>query len=168
MAGMTDTKRTRLVRKKKVRTFGGRGQIYCWLRTHHAEIEPRRVVHLNLWAILTADMVEDGITEAAATRGLRDRIWKSWQRVCRDVAADATAAKPKRVPPSRISPDWRPTVVSPRPTAPTQQPVASSGAVVPSGRKSLVDPNDPPLVQAEMAKLERMFDELESKRLKLY
>ena len=163
---MTDTKRTRLVRKKKVRIFGGRGQIYSWLRTHHDAIEPLRTVHLNLWAALAADMIEDGITEAAEGRGLRDRIWKSWQRVCRDVAAEAAAAKPKKVPPSRISPDWRPTVVPPRPAVPAQQPASLSGAVVPTGRKSLVDPNDSPQVQAEMAKLERMFDEAESRLLK--
>ena len=165
---MTDTKRVRLVRKKKVRSFGGRGQIYSWLRTHHAAIEPLKAVHLNLWSALAADMVEDGVTEAADGRGLRDRIWKSWQRVCRDVAAEAAAAKPKRVPPSRISPDWRPTVVSQRAVAPVQQPASLAPAVNPSGRKSLVNPDAHPLLQAEMAKLESIFDEEESKRLKLY
>jgi hypothetical protein len=162
---MTDTKRVRLVRKKKIRTFGGRGQIYSWLRTHHAAIEPLRAVHLNLWAVLAADMVEDGVTEAAEGRGLRDRIWKSWQRVRRDVAAEAAAAKAKRVPPSRVSPEWRPALVPPRQTALAQQPAAPSRAIVPSGRKSLVDPNDPPHVQAEMAKLESFFDEDEKRRL---
>jgi hypothetical protein len=162
---MTDTKRVRLVRKKKIRSFGGRGQIYSWLRTHHAAIEPLKAIHLNLWAALAADMVEDGVTEAADGRGLRDRIWKSWQRVCRDVASEAAAARPKRVPPSRISPDWRPTVVPPRPAVPTQQPASSSGAIVPTGRTSLVDPNDSPLVQAEMAKLEGMFHEADKRRL---
>jgi len=110
-------------------------------------------------------MVEDGVTEAADGRGLRDRIWKSWQRVCRDVASEATAAKPKRLPPSRISPDWRPTVVPPLPAVPAQQPASSSGAIVPTGRTSLVDPNDSPLVQAEMAKLEGMFHEADKRRL---
>ena len=165
---MTDTKSVRLVRKKKVRNFGGRGQIYSWLRTHHAAIEPLKAVHLNLWSALAADMVEDGVTEATDGRGLRDRIWKSWQRVCRDVAAEAAVAKPKRVPPSRISPDWRPTVVSQRAVASVQQPAPLAPAVNPSGRKSLVNPDDHPLLQAEMAKLESIFDEEESKRLKLY
>jgi hypothetical protein len=163
---MTDTKRPRLVRKKKVRTFGGRGQIYSWLRTHHDAIEPLRTVHLNLWAALAADMIEDGITEAAEGRGLRDRIWKSWQRVCRDEAAEAAAAKPKKVPPSRISPDWRPTVVPPRPTAPAQQPAASPGAAVPTERDPRIDPTLSPHAQAELEKLFRDLDALESRRLK--
>jgi hypothetical protein len=59
---MTHPKRARLVRKKKVRTFGVRGQTYCWLRTHHDAIAPLRVVHLNLWAALAAHMAEDGVT----------------------------------------------------------------------------------------------------------
>jgi len=162
---MPDTKRVRRVRKKKIRSFGGRGRIYSWLRTHHAAIEPLKDIHLNLRAALAADIVEDGVTEAADRRGLRDRIWKSWQRVCRDVASDAAGATPKRVPPSRISPDWRPTVVPPLPAAPAQQPASSSGAVVPTERTSLVDPNDSPHVQAEMAKVESMFHEADKRRL---
>ena len=163
---MTDTRRTRLVAKRKVRTFGGRGQIYSWLRTHHDAIQPLRAVHLNLWAALAADMIEDGITAAAAGRGLRDRIWKSWQRVCRDVAAEAAAAKPKKVLPSRISPDWRPTVVPPRPVVPAQLPTSLSGAAVPSEPDPRIDPTLPPHAQAELEKLFRDFDEVESKRLK--
>ncbi len=162
---MTDTKRVRLVRKKKIRTFGGRGQIYSWLRIHHAAIERLKAIHLNLWAALAADMVEDGVTEAADGRGLRDRIWKSWQRVCRDVAAEAAAAKPKRVPPSRISPEWRPTVVPPRPTIPAQQTASSSTAIVPSGGTSLVEPGMSPRVRAQMEKLDRIFAEDAKRRL---
>ena len=163
---MTDTKRVRLVRKKRIQAFGGRGQIYSWLRTHHASIGPLKAVHLNLWAALAADMVEDGVTEAADGRGLRDRIWKSWQRVCRDVEAEAAAKPKRRVPPSRISPDWRPTVVPQRQPAPAPPPAGPPArSLVPSGRKSLVDPNDPPHVQAEMAKLESIFDDDEKRRL---
>ena len=112
-------------------------------------------------------MIEDGITEAAEGRGLRDRIWKSWQRVCRDVAA-AAAAKPRRVPPSRISPDWRPTTVPPRPAAATAtvgQQTSSGRTILPSGHVSLVDPKDPPHVQAQMAKLDATFEEDARRRL---
>jgi hypothetical protein len=110
-------------------------------------------------------MVEDGVTEAADGRGLRDRIWKSWQRVCRDIAAEAAAAKPKRVPPSRISSDWRPTVVPPRPAIPAQQTASSSSAIVPSGGTSLVEPGMSPRVRAQMEKLDRIFAEEAKRRL---
>jgi hypothetical protein len=153
---MTDTKRTRLVRKKKVPTFGGRGQIYSWLRTHHAEIEGLRAVHLNLWAALAVDMVEDGITAAAANRGLRDRIWKSWQRVCRDVAAEA--ARPKRVPPSRISPDWRPTVVPPPPIR--AAPAVAGTTPSPPSNDPRAPSRDPDMTPEGQAMLDRIWADL--------
>jgi hypothetical protein len=170
---MTDTKRTRLVRKKKVRNFGGRGQIYSWLRTHHASIEPLKSIHLNLWSALAADMVEDGVTEAADGRGLRDRIWKSWQRVCRDVAAEAAAAKPKRVPPSRISPEWRPTVVPqkavspiPKPVSAAPQPFAAPAAAGPPPPDPRIDPTLPPSAQDSLRRLYKDFDDVANSRLK--
>ena len=155
---MTETQRTRLVRKKKVRTFGGRGQIYSWLRTHHDAIEPLRAVHLNLWAALAADMIEDGITEAAEGRGLRDRIWKSWQRVCRDVAAEAAAAAPKRTPPSRISPDWRPTVVPPPPIRAT--PAAAGTTFPPPSHDPRAPSRDPDMTPEAQAVLDNIWADL--------
>jgi hypothetical protein len=80
------------------------------------------------------------------------------------VAAEAAATKPKRVPPSRISPNWRPTVVPP---PPTQEAAAVLGAVVPAGRQSLVDPSLSPEARAELEKLDRIFDKIESTRLKV-
>jgi hypothetical protein len=175
---MTDTKRVRLVRKKKVRSFGGRGQIYSWLRTHHAAIEPLKAVHLNLWSALAVDMVEDGVTEAADGRGLRDRIWKSWQRVCRDVAAEAAAAKPKRVPPSRISPEWRPTVVPQKPVSPTPRSISATpklASPAPSSQEGLdgppppdprIDPTYPPETQDSLRRLFKDFDDVAKSRFK--
>ena len=140
--------------------------IYAWLRAHHASIEKLAPTRPCIWAELALDMIEDAVVDGTGDPPTAHNIRMTWPRVCRDVAAEAAAAKPKRVPPSRISPDWRPTVVPPRPAVPAQQPASSSSAVVPTGRKSLVDPNDSPRVQAEMAKLERMFDEAESRLLK--
>jgi len=163
---MKQIERSRLTRRRKVRPYQGRGPIYAWLRAHHASIEKLAPTRPCIWAELALDMIEDAVVDGTGDPPTAHNIRMTWPRVCRDVAAEAAAAKPKRVPPSRISPDWRPTVVPPRPAVPAQQPASSSGAVVPTGRKSLVDPNDSPRVQAEMAKLERMFDEAESRLLK--
>jgi hypothetical protein len=163
---MKQIERSRLTRRRKVRPYQGRGPIYAWLRAHHASIEKLAPTRPCIWAELALDMIEDALVDGTGDPPTAHNIRMTWPRVCRDVAAEAAAAKPKRVPPSRISPDWRPTVVPPRPAVPAQQPASLSGAVVPTGRKSLVDPNDSPRVQAEMAKLERMFDEAESRLLK--
>ncbi len=165
---MKEIERTRLTRRRKIRPYQGRGPIYAWLRAHHAAIEKAAPSRPCMWAELALDMRDDGIVDGSGDAPTAHNIRMTWPRVCRDVAAEAAAAKPKRVPPSRISPDWRPTVVPQRAVAPVQQPASLAPAVTPSGRKSLVDPNDPPHVQAEMAKIERIFDEDESKRLKLY
>lgn len=162
---MTNTSQPRLTRKKRIREYSGRGDIYAWLRVHHGDVVRRRDVEQHPWPVLIKEMVSDGVRREDGLEPTVKNVSRVWERVCRDVAAEAEAAKPKRVPPSRISPDWRPTVVPQRAAAPAQQPASPSRAVVPSGRKSLVNPNDHPLVQAEMAKLESIFDEDEKRRL---
>jgi hypothetical protein len=146
---MPNPKRPRLVRKKRVHHYGGRGPIYAWLRTNYEEIGRLRAIHLNLWAELAQDMIADGITDAPAGRGLRDRIWKAWQRVCRDVEREAAAAKPVRKYPSRIAPDWRPAIVPPPPTR----------YVAPPAAPTPVDDDMTPEGQAELDKIKRILAE---------
>ena len=111
-------------------------------------------------------MSEDGVLDSTGDPPTAHNIRMTWQRVCRDLEAEAAAKPKRRVPPSRISPDWRPTVVPQRQPAPAPPPAGPPArSLVPSGRKSLVDPNDPPHVQAEMAKLESIFDDDEKRRL---
>ena len=165
---MESQSQPRLTRKKRIRQYSGRGDIYAWLRAHHGDVFRRRDVEQHPWPVLIREMVADGVRREDGREPTVKNVARVWERVCRDVAAEAAAAKPKRVPPSRITPDWRPTVVPQRAVSPVQQPASLAPAVNPSGRKSLVDPNDPPHVQAEMAKIESIFDEEESKRLKLY
>jgi hypothetical protein len=109
-------------------------------------------------------MSEDSVVDGTGDPPTANNIRMTWQRLCRDVAAEAAAAKPKRVPPSRISPTWRPTVVPP---PPTQEAAAVLGAVVPASRQSLVDPSLPPEARAEFEKLDRIFTKIESTRLKV-
>ena len=124
------------------------------------------------WGPLCQRFAEHGLTDingrAATPRTARETWFQARRLVTeakkRKQASDA-AQRPGGVYPSRISPDWRPTVVPPRPAATAQPPAMSSRAVVPSGRKSLVDPNDSPRVQAEMAKLDAIFDEADKRRL---
>jgi hypothetical protein len=100
------------------------------LRAHHAQVAARLATEELSWATLA---------EALSLEGLRGRngvdltgraIAQVWRRVCRDVEAEADArakAGPKKKFPSRISPNWRPQVVtplvaspaSPSPTAPS-------------------------------------------------
>jgi hypothetical protein len=181
---MTNPGQPRVTRKKRVREYNARGSIYAWLRAHHGDVVRCRDVEKRPWAVLVSEMISDGIRREDGLEPTVKNVSRVWERVCRDVAAEAAAAKPKRrVPPSRISPDWRPTVVPQRPVAPAPQasltravvpahqavlapqPASTSRAVLPSGGKSLVDPNDHPLVQAQMARLDVIFEDIENKRL---
>jgi hypothetical protein len=151
---------------------GDRSSLFCWLVEHHDELIEQAAGKRMMWGPLCKRFAEHGLTDIngrPATPRTARETWFQARRVVaeakkRKQASDA-ARRPGDVYPSRISPDWRPTVVPPRPAVPAQQPASSSAAVVPTGRKSLVDPNDSPRVQAEMAKLERMFDEADKRRL---
>lgn len=137
---MTESTRPRLVRKKKLRFYGGRGPVYAWLRTHHDEIQPLRGQHLNLWAELALDMVDDRVATPADGRSLRDKIRQAWLRVERDVETAAASAKPKPVGakyPSRIPADWRPQTVTPPPPVRTIAPILPKAvALVPAVEKA--------------------------------
>lgn len=108
---------TRLVRKKPVRSYRGRGDVYSWLRAHHDQVEALRAKEGRAWSEVIADMVRDGVTGQDGQAPTIKSVSKVWQRVSHDVAAEAAFAKPKRKPPSRISPQWRPQVVAPASTA---------------------------------------------------
>jgi hypothetical protein len=151
---------------------GDRSSLFCWLVEHHDELIEQAAGKRMRWEPLCKRFAEHGLTDIngrPATPRTARETWFQARRVVaeakrRKQVSDA-ARRPGEVYPSRISPDWRPTVVPPRPTAPTAPPAAQSRAVVQSGRPSLVDPNTSPRVQAEMAKLEAIFDEADKRRL---
>ena len=159
---MTESTRQRLVRRKKVRFYGGRGPLYSWLRTHHDEIQSLRGRHLNLWAALVLDMAEDGVATLGDGPGLRDRTRHAWRRVERDVESESKVAKGKPSGgnfPSRISPDWRPqTVVPPPPIrAPPPGPVP-----IPSSATAVTNPAATDKSREGLESLDRAFALLEA------
>jgi hypothetical protein len=112
---MTDANATRLLfRKKRPKLFRGRGAVYSWLRAHQAEVAEMLAKGELSWAMLTAEMIRDGVKGARGEAPTPKAAARVWRRVCRDVDQAALAAGPlKRKYPSRISPDWRPQVVPP-------------------------------------------------------
>jgi hypothetical protein len=150
-----------------------RSSLFWFLVKHHDEFLEQAAGKRLRWEVLCERFAQHGLADSRGETATTKTARQTWLRARKAVAeakkrkqANDAARRPGDVYPSRISPDWRPTVVPPRPAVPAQPASSSSGAVVPTGRKSLVDPNDSPQVQAEMAKLERMFDEAESRLLK--
>ncbi len=147
--------------------YNGRGTIYAWLRVHHGDVVRCREVEQRPWSVLITEMVSDGVRREDGLEPTAKNVSRVWKRVCRDVAAEVAAATPKRVPPSRISPEWRPTIVPPPPMFPTPQPTGSAGALAAAERKRPADPTLSPEAQAEMDKLDRLLEDADSRRLRL-
>ena len=118
---MSDPNPPTLFRKKRVRPYVGRGEVYSWLRAYHSQIVTVLARAERSWAELAAEMGRAGLVGRDGATPRANSALKVWRRVCRDVAAEAkaAAAAPKRKFPSRISPDWRPLVVPPPPIPPT-------------------------------------------------
>jgi hypothetical protein len=126
-----------------------------------------------MWAELALDMSDDGVIDGSGDAPTAHNIRMTWPRVCRDVAAEAAAAKPKRVPPSRISPEWRPTVVPqkavspiPKPVSAAPQPLAAPAAAGPPPPDPRIDPTLPPSAQDSLRRLYKDFDDVANSRLK--
>jgi hypothetical protein len=109
----TASKRTRLVRRRKLTPYSGRGAIYSWLRVHHEQIKNLRIGEERPWAGLLADLQEDLAAAGLAGKVSLNKVCNIWQRVCRDL--DQQPKRSGRLMPSRLSKDWRPAVVVPPP-----------------------------------------------------
>ena len=113
---MAESGRTRSFRKRRVKPYRGRGDVYCWLRAHHAQVAARLATEELSWATLAEALSREGLRGRNGVELTGRAVAQVWRRVSRDVEAEdaaRTAAPPKRKFPSRISPDWRPRVVSP-------------------------------------------------------
>ena len=158
---MTDSTAARLFRKKPVRSYRGRGEVYSWLRAYQKEVAAALAREELTWARLVADIALDGVTGRAGAPLTANAALRVWQRVSRDAAASLAADAAKKRPkfPSRISPDWRPQPVQPppptRPPMPATAPV-HAGTPLPSSDGIVISPE----AQAKIDRvLERMATE---------
>jgi hypothetical protein len=133
MVGMSDVSPPTPIRKRRVRGFRGRGEVYSWLRAHHSQVAER--LSSEQWSLtdLAGEVVRNGLRGRDGVTPTAKAVTKVWQRVCRDVAkAEALKAKKKRPIggkfPSRIPPNWRPEVVAPPPIRPALPAPVQAGA----------------------------------------
>ena len=113
---MSEISRAKLFRKRRVRSYRGRGDVYCWLRAHHSQVAVRLATQELSWSALAEALSREGLKGRNGVELTGRAVAQVWRRVCRDVEAEAdaaAAAAPKRKYPSRVSPDWRPQVVPP-------------------------------------------------------
>lgn len=101
---------------------GRHSQVYRIMRARHASLTAKFEAGWIGWEAVAQEMAGIGVSGKRGTAPpSADSLRRVWKRVCRDVEAEAmklAAQPPKRLPPSRMSPDWRPTVVAPLPPPP--------------------------------------------------
>lgn len=98
-----------------MRQYARRGNVYAWLRAYYSQVSATLKTGEQSWPGLVNVMARDGITGRNRGKLTANAALKVWQRVERDVEVEVVRRgeeRPKRKYPSRISPDWRPPLVS--------------------------------------------------------
>jgi hypothetical protein len=163
---MSEPKRKRLVRKRKLEKWSGRGEIYAWLRAHHKKIKSLKVGDDRPWSELLLDLRMDLAGIIPAERIALNNVLNTWKRVCRDLG-DSPPVYRFRNYPSRIPKDWRPEAFSSPAVGPAAggQPTSAS----PSLGSSLIrtSPSENTVTGRKLTgkeKLARLEAELASRR----
>ena len=147
---------TPVIRRRKVKAFRARGDIYNWLRAHSAEVTRRLASGEMTWPTLCAEMARHGVVDRDQKEPTPNAAIRVWQRVTRDLEenGEAEAAKPRPARtnlPSRMPKDWRPQELTPPAALP-----ALAGPT--AGAKAPYDPDK------AMAHLKRIMNERSGRR----
>ena len=163
---MSETKRKRLVRKRKLDKWSGRGEIYAWLRAHYNAIKSLKVGDDRPWSELLLDLRADLAGGIAADRTSLNNVLNTWKRVCRDLDGSPPVYRFKNYP-SRIPKDWKPEVVPPPAVEPAPRGQLTPGIHLP-GTSLLRKPSSDTAVTGRKLtgkeKLARLELELASRR----
>jgi len=153
-AGMTDGQMTRVAAGLAKRPYGGRQDLYRFLRANMAELSAMFEELKPSWRTVAEELTNAGIIGASGDPPTRESVRKSWQRVCRDVEAEgakrAPAAPPGSVTRPRAPSDWRPPAFA-QPNAPSPvggEHQGSQTAALPTAPLPQQQPAPPPSAEA--------------------
>jgi len=153
-------------RKRRVRSYRGRGAVYSWLRAHYRDVAAGLASAELSWAQLAGILAREGLEGRNGVGVTARAAAQVWRRVSRDVemaAAEKAAKAPKRKYPSRISPNWRPQIVAqPAAAAPPVIPLAAdapaAGPAKPAAEAASEHAREVNArLDAQLAKLDRKF-----------
>jgi hypothetical protein len=155
---------------EEVARGGDRSTLFWFLVKHHDELLKQAEGKRFRWEALCERFSQHGLTDARGETASPRTARQTWLRARKAVAeakkrkqASDAARRPGAVYPSRISPEWRPTVVPPKPISAAPQPPAASDPAGPEPLDPRIDPTLPPHAQESLRGLFRQFDE-EAKR----
>lgn len=79
----------RLLKKAAARSHAGHSDVYRWLRRQHKSVNEALSKHNPSWQAIADLMVADDVTGRFGTKPNAKSVPKVWERVCRDVRAEA-------------------------------------------------------------------------------
>lgn len=134
---MADTTIGKVLAAIEAEPHRGCSDLYRWLRKHHAALTAALATHRSPLRVLLRHVHEAGIVGRRGQCVSYESLRKTWKRVCRDVAngsatSTVPAARPSRMPPSRMSPDARPLETTGHPLAEGGPRRASDSGAVPA------------------------------------
>ncbi|MEK8121592.1 hypothetical protein WOB59_00280 [Methylocystis sp. IM4] len=68
--------------------YGGRGEIYRWLRTHYDFVDDWRKGLSPTWDTIAAQICKAGVVNRNGKKPAGRLVRRIWQRVCRDVTVE--------------------------------------------------------------------------------
>ena len=134
---MTDELLDRVLTRSRKDAYRRCSPAYRWLRERHTQLEPALAGYDPSLRAIAIEMAEGGITGGRGKPLSAKALMAIWQRVCRDIQAEATEATERKAAqaaaieargrhPSRLPATWRPTPIEsppsravPRPAPPT-------------------------------------------------
>ncbi len=110
--GMADKLLRRIVAKGKERRAGNQSDAYRWLYPRYASISAILATAPPEWRVIAEEMTADGIKGGRSRPLTAKAVKEIWQRICRDIAAEAvhrsTGVRPSASSRSRAPATWRP------------------------------------------------------------
>ncbi|WP_024882363.1 hypothetical protein [Methylosinus sp. LW3] len=106
--------------------YGGHGDVYRWLRENYEFVKAWREGRKPSWKTVAEKMGEKGVVGSRGAAPTERSIWKVWQRVCRDVAAERER--------EAVEQAAREALAERRRNYPSRQPAAGPSMVEATGR----------------------------------
>jgi hypothetical protein len=164
---------------------GERSTLFWFLVEHHNELLKQAEGKRFRWKALCERFAQHGLTDARGETASPRTARQTWLRARKAVAeakkrkqASDAAKRPGAVYPSRISPEWRPTVVPQKPVSPTPKSISATpqlASPAPSSQEGpdgppppdpRIDPTYPPETQDSLRRLFKDFDDVAKSRFK--
>lgn len=94
---MADQTLSRVISGIRAEPFGRNGDIYRWLRTHHAELAADLAACRPSWRVVADRMGAEGLLGKTKRPPTARAIRLTWRRVCGDLAAEKETADIERL-----------------------------------------------------------------------